>query len=316
VAEDQTENQECGRDTEGVVLANGEWGECGAFDDACDENGTQTRTNQVCVDGVQVDQDETGACERDTDGEILATGEWTECGGFADTCDESGERTRVLNVCVNGVAVDQNEVGECDRDTDGILFNEGDFGACEFTDACIETGVQHQPFQECVNGVAQDRENERACDRDSDGTVVNAGAFSDCEGFIDACDETGEQERAAQICRDGVAQLELEVQVCERETDGDRQNEDDWGACGEFDDECDEVGTERRLFRVCRAGSEVEEEESRDCDRDTDGLLINIADFSECGNFDDACDESGTQNRDFQECVNGIAEDRTEVLVC
>ena len=49
----------------------------------------------------------------------VVTGQWTQCAGFADACDETGTQTRTVSICPNGVAVDQTEEQACTRDTDG-----------------------------------------------------------------------------------------------------------------------------------------------------------------------------------------------------
>ena len=106
------------------------WSACGGFTDACDETGTRTRTchdfgscessslDPTC--GASSTQ-ESGACERDTDGDVVAGWSvWTACaaslgsnGGAGDPCDTNGTQTRSRTVCSGGGSVTETETQSC-----------------------------------------------------------------------------------------------------------------------------------------------------------------------------------------------------------
>ena len=112
----------CDRDTD-QVQSNGAYDGTCAYTDACVETGSQTRTNPVCENGVEVDRDETTVLadrNRDTDATVLFEGQYGAC-AYGDACIETGTKTRTNSVCVGGVATDQNEDSQdgCDRDFTG-----------------------------------------------------------------------------------------------------------------------------------------------------------------------------------------------------
>ena len=79
----------------------GRWGACRGYEDACDEDGTQTRQRFICQNGNEVGVQDTQGCLRDTDGVQVSVGDWTGCGGFDGACDEWW-RTRDRVICQNG----------------------------------------------------------------------------------------------------------------------------------------------------------------------------------------------------------------------
>jgi len=102
------------------------WSGCGSFGSTCGESGTRerTRTSYRCVASVcePSEELEMGGCSRSTDGVTCGTtsvGEWSACGGFADACDESGTRSRILTIRVCGggscTLVLRTESGACSR---------------------------------------------------------------------------------------------------------------------------------------------------------------------------------------------------------
>lgn len=102
----------------------GAWSACGGFSDACDESGSRSRTctTYACSAGscTSSSKTETGACSRDTDGkEVAPWSGWGSCGGFADTCDETGKQSRSRKVCKAGKTVAESQQQACTIDTDG-----------------------------------------------------------------------------------------------------------------------------------------------------------------------------------------------------
>ena len=135
---------------------------------------------------------------------------------FTDECIEAGEQTRTNSICRDGIAVNVHEVQACERDTDGTIVVQPEFGECTYTDACIETGEQARTNSVCRNGTAVDEADVQVCVRDTDGTVLEHGEFEACRGFEDLCDLVGEQSRINAVCRAGLVTEEPEIQVCER----------------------------------------------------------------------------------------------------
>lgn len=313
---DEEESAECTRDTDGTLLSAGEWGDCGGFADTCDETGTESRTNRACVEGVARDQTESRDCARDTDGTTVSTGEWGACGDFASSCDESGTQSRSLQICLGGRAQNRIESQDCLRDTDGFVVSAGNWGACAYSDLCDESGSQTRTVRVCSGGAAQDDSESRDCSRDTDGAVVSNGDWAACGGFANSCDETGTQSRTNQVCVAGVAQNRGESRDCSRDTDGTVVSNGAWGACGSFSDTCDETGTQSRTNQVCVAGASQNRLESQTCTRETDGTVVSTGNWGECGSFSDACDEAGTQSRTNQACVAGVAQNQDESRAC
>ena len=78
----------------------------------------------------------------------------------------------------------------------------------------------------------------------------------------------------------------ISEEECSRETDGLVIAEDNFGECEGFENACDEVGLQRRRNIRCEGGQEVGQVEARECERETDGLVVDEGDFGECGSFD------------------------------
>jgi hypothetical protein len=308
--------EDCSRDTDGVVVEVGELGECGGFVDTCDETGSATRTNQVCADGQQGPAEVTEDCARDTDGFVVETGTFGECGDFDDACDESGTQLRTDVVCDDGAESDLEVAGDCARDTEGDVLEEvvGDCG--DFADACAEDGTLSVTSGICRDGQAETETRTEDCTRDTDGTIVDVGEFGECGAFEDTCDETGTQVRTDTVCEDGVGVAQEVEGDCARDTEGLVVSMGEEGDCGGFDGACDESGTAVRPDRVCRGGQEVEEEIQVDCTRDTNGVVVDDGVLGECERFDDTCDETGVQVRVEVLCADGAETDVEHTTDC
>lgn len=313
VTEDVTED--CSRDTDGVVAETGEFGECGGFDDACDEGGTWTRIDVVCAEGEGVDTEVTEECARDTDGVVVEVGEFGACGGFDGTCDESGTWTRTDSVCANGQPSDVEVTQGCSRDTDGTLVEAGEFGECGgFQEPCGEAGTQTRTDVVCEDGAEVEAEVIGDCSRDTEGQVLDE-VRGECGGFDGPCAENGTQFVTGGVCRDGEAQTETRSEACTRDTDG-MVTDPGEGACGAFENACDETGTRTRVALICDDGEEVPTPITEDCSRDTDGLVVAEGEPGECGGFDTDCDETGTAPRADRVCRGGEEVDETTQVEC
>jgi hypothetical protein len=195
VPSDTMETEACGRSTTGVTCGTttfGTWGACGGFSGTCGESGTRSRTRTArtcsaatCQDDVSVD---TGSCSRDTDGSSCGTttfGAWGACGGFSDTCDESGTRSRTQTdfFCVAGSCDTQvgTDVGACSRSTTGTVCGAtmfGVWGPCGgFSSTCDETGTRSRSQTErlCESSACQDvpGTDSEACLRMTAGSSCN-----------------------------------------------------------------------------------------------------------------------------------------------
>jgi hypothetical protein len=120
-----TETDQCSRNTDGDILSTGAWGSCG-YSNACDESASKQRDVRKCSGGRSVTVTETGNCSRDTDGDIVTEGTWSTCSGFADTCDSYGTQSATHRVCRNGSAVNENASRTCRRASrDGVSCGNG-----------------------------------------------------------------------------------------------------------------------------------------------------------------------------------------------
>lgn len=194
----------------GVVLPGG-CGACGGFTNDCDETGTCTATNQVCVNGRYENQNEIRNCTRDTDTRVVSSGNCGACGNFTDGCDESGECWATNQVCRNGVAQDENVIRDCTRDTDGTVISNGNWSACNYADACDESASQSRTNSVCVNGAAQNQNENRNCTRDTDGQ--NCGVGLACRAGVCAC-ALGADAYEPNHTRDTAYVIDWEVDAC------------------------------------------------------------------------------------------------------
>ncbi|TXD36190.1 hypothetical protein FRC98_13790 [Lujinxingia vulgaris] len=353
---------DCARDTADVECGDttySDWGSCGGFADECDETGTQTRTatDRTCAGGVctSVDRTETQSCTRDTDGDTCGAGvtygDWSECGGFDNVCDESGERSRsvVTRTCAGSSceSVTTTETESCLRDTDDVSCGDTAYtswGSCGgFADECDTTGTQTRTATDriCDNGgcTSVDRTETQSCTRVTDGDTCGAGVtegpWSACGGFANACDESGERSRSVvtRTCAGGTCEsvTTTETESCTRVTDGDscgNSTYTSWTACGGFANTCDTTGTQTRTrtdYNCSSSGTCTTSTatETQSCTRDTDGTNCGADQFtywSACGGFDNVCDETGTQTRTRTEfdCSGGscTSSNFTETQSC
>ncbi len=183
---------ECSTDRECGEPSTGMFGPCD-WAGTCDETAERTRdvTTPRCVSGrcTMEMSTETEACNRDTDGTscgMTTTGSWGACGGFADTCDESGTQSRDIDThtCMDGSCqtTTTTESRGCSRSTEGdscgasflccgevchdIIFNFEHCGACNV--AC------DYPTYSCVSGGPT-------------GLACECGSDSDCPSAAPNC---------------------------------------------------------------------------------------------------------------------------------
>jgi hypothetical protein len=115
MVEEVLESVECTRNTDGLIVDTGPFGECGGFDDLCDSDGERSRDVQVCRNGNPVNEVEAEVCTRNTEGEVVDFGEWGLCLGFDDECDDSGFHRRNNIVCMNGQPSNVLDEENCTR---------------------------------------------------------------------------------------------------------------------------------------------------------------------------------------------------------
>jgi hypothetical protein len=163
---------------------------CGGFAEPCGESGSQQRIchDTKCRAGTCTPENrvETLPCGRETDGTSCGStscGGWGGCGGFEDTCDQDGTRSRTCwqRRCSGGGCADVNPYSDtqgCSRSTDGTSCGPdqcGSFGLCGgFTDACDESGTQSRTCnpQVCGDGacgLGGGYTEMQDCTRDTDG---------------------------------------------------------------------------------------------------------------------------------------------------
>ncbi len=207
----------CLMDTDCGGAVYGSWSGCGGFDDTCDETGTESRsvTTFTCSSGTCVPStsSESRGCPRDTDGTSCGgtdCGGYGGCGGFSDTCDESGTESRTCTdyVCADGSCrgFDRSETRGCSRMTGGTSCGAGtscgSWGACEgFDDPCDQTGTQSRSCTDytCGGGTCNggaERSEVTGCTRDTNGSSCDDGLWCTdgdscsggfCYGGIDLC---------------------------------------------------------------------------------------------------------------------------------
>ncbi|MCA9546953.1 MAG: hypothetical protein KC613_21270, partial [Myxococcales bacterium] len=228
--------------------------------------------------------DECPVCEGRPDGTVLDTSPWSECQGYTDVCDETGERTRTRQVCQGGQPRQVEDREACQgRDTDGAVQAVGGLSACAgFAGECGEQGTRTRTVSLCRNGQLRDEAEEQACERQTEGDVVDIGAWGACD-YADPCDEQAQQRREQQICRGGVARFEEESRACNRDTDGQLVAQGAFGLCGGYSHDCDETGTRERTLDVCRNGRASREIAQEACRRNTDGAGCDFGD-GQCQN--------------------------------
>ncbi|RDV37219.1 hypothetical protein DV096_14645 [Bradymonadaceae bacterium TMQ3] len=350
---------DCARDRSGVSCGSSthtSWSACGGFANTCDTTGTQTRTrtDYNCSGGscTTSTATETQACTRVTQGNSCGGNDytsWSNCGGFSNTCDESGTQTRTRTEyhCSGGSCASSNfiESRTCYRDTDSSscgTTSTGSWGSCGgFSSPCDRTGEQSRTVSErkCSNGTCTtvDRTETQSCTRSVTGNSCGASthtSWGSCGGFSSTCDTTGEQTRTRTdyICNSSgtcTTSTATETQACTRSTHGTScgtTQTGNWSSCGGFTSSCDETGTRTRSVTTytcsnnsCTSSTTTETD---NCSRNTDG--ISCGSGSSCGNWS-FCQTgfgqcTGTQTRSCTDyrCSNGSCSSttRTESQSC
>ncbi len=236
------------------------------YSDVCDTNAIRRRTvtsfSCVAEECVGSDSEETDNCMRSTTNDVCGSdsvGPWTSCGGFSNTCDETGTRTRDRTIfrCGGGTcgsSTSPDPPSACNRDTDGTMCmptNTPSWGACgEFSDMCDETGVQRRTITtyDCAGGSCNgtDEDRMRDCTRDTDDRSGCATPDPDVVGPCEqtnpgTCDKTGSRTITSYgtICMDGscVQVPAMRTESCTFETDGDS-----CGAAGPCAGQCSDGG--------------------------------------------------------------------------
>ena len=263
-------------------------------------------------------------CNGQRDGTLLAVGPFGDC-TYDDDCAQTGTRTRVNQVCTNGVAietVDTQVLSECERATDGVVVQNGLDGPCEYADQCDEQGTKTRTNRVCDNGLvidAVDRRDFPTCVRDTDGSVLVEGVFGACT-YADACVETGTQSRTNTVCANGrITEVDetIETPMCVRDTDGEVITFGMFSAC-EYASDCSKIGLQTRTNTVCTDGRAVPqvEEQNANCMRETDNIILVPGVFESCTDFDTVCDLTGSRSKSEQVCIDGLTQEQTITQAC
>jgi hypothetical protein len=251
-----------------------------------------------CGDGTCMDCDDGNPCTADScdasaggcvhtplDGTPCDDGDF--CTGtevcVAGTCESSGDPCVASTVCDVTRCVGCRNDGDCPGDI------VPPYGSCEYSDTCDQSAVQRRTVtsfacvaEECVG---TDTEETNDCSRNTNGTMCapdEVTGYSACSGYDDTCDETGTQsrERTTYACAGGSCDSSTasESRSCSRDTDGTTcmpTVRPDWGPCGGFDDDCDEMGTQSRTITVYQCADSscdgTDMNRMQDCTRETDG---------------------------------------------
>lgn len=206
-----------GNDGEGTMCGateNGSWSTC-SFEDTCAQSGTQTRpvTSYACGTGTcraSVSM-ESRSCSRSTDGAGCGSpsnGSWSSCGGFDDTCDQTGTRSRTVSTptCGGGscnvVMTTQTEA--CSRSTNGTAcgsVSNGPWAACGYSNSCDESASRSRTVTTptCSSGSCGNVSTTQteACSRDTDGVSCGAtitGDYGTCR-TSGGCSQSGTRSR-------------------------------------------------------------------------------------------------------------------------
>ncbi|RKI35460.1 hypothetical protein D7Y27_31625 [Corallococcus sp. AB004] len=276
-----TETQACTRaapNTNCAAPSYGAWGAC-SFSDACAQTGTQSRTvtshGYSCASGqcVASTSTETQACTRNTNGASCGApsyGGWESCGGYSDTCDQTGTQSRSVTsyTCSNGTcgSSSNSESQACSRNTEGTYCgtNAGGWGSCGgFSDYCDASGSQSRTVTDyaCGGGSCNPSSSDtesRACTRTAPGPQscqAGSESWGSCGGFSDFCDSTGTRSHTvtsySYSCSTGqcASSTSTGSESCSRTAPGPQlcpSSYGSWGACGGFSSACDATGTQSR----------------------------------------------------------------------
>ncbi len=190
---------------------NGAWGSCGGFGGTCGETGSRSRTVTIyaCQSGACTasSSPQSEPCSRSTDGTscgAVTYGDFGACGGFSDTCDTTGTRSRPSSTptCSGGTctSVAGTDTGSCSRSTEGNScggVTYGTFGACTYESGmCDETGSRTRTSSTptCQSGTCTDvaGTDTDSCTRDTDGLDCGSQERLCLERFCTAgvCEDT------------------------------------------------------------------------------------------------------------------------------
>ncbi|HEX8699225.1 MAG TPA: kelch repeat-containing protein [Myxococcaceae bacterium] len=171
-------------------------------------------------------------------------GNWGACGGFGDTCDQSGTRSRTVTVLTCGagtcgVASTSTEAQSCSRNTTGITCAPPDYygwGACTRTgNACSTLGIQYRTvaYHSCSSGTCGSAyyQESQDCTPPPANTACPATEYGPWWGpnscwFTSDCAPTGNMYRTVTTysfdCGSGqcVASSSTQAQACSRNPSG------------------------------------------------------------------------------------------------
>jgi len=255
---------------------------------------SESQVNAVGAEGIN---DDAGTLGDDAaGGDAVADGDL----GFAGGGDAGG----TVSPGVEDGAV--GAMGPCANLVEGAILSEGTFEECIYSDQCVQIGTEKRVDIVCSAGVPTEVEVQQPCMRVTDGNVLMEGVFGECT-YTDDCVETGVKSRLDRVCQDGlITDKRVTTDAdCERDTDETVVLRGDYGECG-YANECSQMGARRRTDRICESGVEIDKVWSLadGCNRETDGTLINVGEFSACS-YADECAETGFKQRTDQVCSDG-----------
>jgi cysteine-rich repeat protein len=181
----------------------------------------------------------TNICGSLSDGDIIEMGEISDC-IYQDECVEVGTKQRIDMVCQEGQESSRTEeipTSECNRNTNDIMINNGEYSSCDYETPCSTTGTKTRVNLICFGGVAIEREETITfpdCELNTDGVscadgyacqaglcerLCGNGTLEATEG--EACDDGNfltencpYGEFACTVCNGDCQEVEGEVSYC------------------------------------------------------------------------------------------------------
>ncbi|HEX8825117.1 MAG TPA: choice-of-anchor A family protein, partial [Archangium sp.] len=195
----------------------GDWGSCEGFSDYCDPTGTESRpvTASTCEAGtctLSSTSTDTQACTRLPPGPQPCPADsesWGTCGGFSDTCDETGTRSHSKITykydCATGrcESTTVNDTVACTRSTAGVQCRTA-ADVCDVAETC--SGGVCPADGKAPAGTSCNDNNTCTTSDVCNGTGICRGTtpppcpadsetVGACGGFGDTCGETGTRLR-------------------------------------------------------------------------------------------------------------------------
>jgi hypothetical protein len=248
-----------------------------------------------------------------------SVGSWGSCGGFSDTCDETGSQSRSVTTyaCTSAGACagsNTSETQSCNRGTSGTACNTTytNCGSCTgYSDACDESGTQSCTVTQytCSGGTCNPSSSgsgAQACARDTDGNGCGySNSCGSCGGFSNYCDTTGTRTctESSASCSGGTCYSDgsdTYSESCSRSvnTACPGPSYGSWSGCSNSCGASSQSRTVTTYSFNCNTGScePSYQTETASCPPQS-CPSPSYGSWSSCSGFDNACDTTGIQSR-------------------